>query len=260
MILIKAVFITFFVSCSFKLPANYLGISLKNSVNKAIKREIRSAEFSHKFLYYLEKWHPGDQDKIYHNFTHTLLVADLMDKVIKENATLTNKERTLLLMAALIHDIDPYRNTNTPPVVSSTINFLKGKEASFIFDQVEQQKLLTLINYTDFNPSPLEQEKIWAQADEMAQKYFPNPDWAKKWGRHLAAVDKLAMYVRDWSFAKNSVKGLAFEFKKTDEDLLKNTYKFLKPLKEDLGKLNLSHELRKNFSIILKQFKLLASE
>jgi len=230
--------------------------------NILIKCGLSQEQASH-FLAKLSEWHPGDSGKIYHSLAHSLIVTDLMWQVIEKNQDLDLEQKKMLVFSAALHDVHPTRLHNTPPKVAETLNFLDSPTALFLKNLVDIRKVKSLILYTDFSPVSIKQAQIIKYADEFAIHSDPIAnDWLKTWGRNLAVIDKAAMYTRDERFAEQAVCGLAFELRTeskssspSNEMMLKNTYKFLSSIEEDLKKLHIPKMFQDNFQNVLTHFE-----
>lgn len=190
--------------------------------------------------------HPGEQESIYHNFDHTLEVANLFLGIISQFG-LDNKWKVLGFLAGLLHDLDPERVPNTPPSVERTIQYLENNsEIKAIIDWFCDTfgftvgQLKTLILATDYD-SYLEKrvnkwDKFVSECEIHFQgKFFPTKDdqftnLGLFLGEILAYSDKLATHIQSIDVVLQRIRGLAFELRTlnnsdspTDNELRRGT-------------------------------------
>lgn len=238
---------------------------------------LRSNNVSQTFVEQLTNILKSSDEKIdrpaYHGLIHTARVGNLTASVLNDQGnSLSENQKIILAISALLHDIDPGRKPGSSPRVASTFIWMDNdKNIKQAFDLLYQEKRITkdqiksVIKYTDFDLDPKKLAAIQIEAEQMTERNFDkdSSDVVKIWGRRLAYLDQVAMYVGSFEFAVQSVVGLANEFRSnnpkasspTDAAILSNTYKFLKTRIDDANFSILSKSMQENLLNVHQQFE-----
>jgi hypothetical protein len=209
----------------------------------------------------------------YHGLIHTARVGNLTASVLNDRgSSLSENQKIIFAVSALLHDIDPARKAGSSPRVSSTFIWMDNdKEIDRMFDILYREKNITkeqiksVIKYTDFDLNPKKLAAIQMEAEQMTDRNFEktSADVVKVWGRRIAYLDQVAMYIGSFEFAVQSVVGLANEFRSnnpqvnspSDAAILSNTHKFLKTRIDDANFSILSKTMQKNLLNVYHQFE-----
>lgn len=223
---------------------------------------------------FLDRRHPGDQNKVYHGLGHSREVANLAARLVS-GENLPAEKKILLILAAALHDVDPERADNTPARVSATLAHLDGNDEArgLLLDfggayGFTAAQVKALIMATDFDMDPAKmKEKQDAFARAAAAAFPAEPAWALTWGKRLAFADQTSSYVSSLAEARQRVEGLALEIRTqlqaigkgpgpSDEMILAGTYKFLSSLRNDAALFALlPAEQRENFDAVRAYFE-----
>lgn len=205
--------------------------------------------------------------RLYHSFKHTLLVAITAYEIASNIENISDNDKLLLVISALLHDVDPNRSLGTPPSVTRTLEYFDEDGIGF-FDYLEDDyitkvKIFALILRTDFSPNP----QLMGALIDKAYKYIDtnfngtdvNPVKMKELSELLTFADKISMYTLSVDFATNAVEGLAnevsrFQGAKTFQEMLRGTKDFLKALKDDELFESMPDELKNNFKDVYNYF------
>jgi len=207
-------------------------------------------ELSKYLLLFISYNHPGEQESIYHNFNHTLEVANTSLNIVCQIG-FYNKWKVLVCLAGLLHDIDPSRIHNTPPSVDRTIKFIdSNKEIKSIINWFCEifgftvGQLKTLILATDYDYNPEKRVNKWNKFVSECEIHFQNEFFLTQdnqftnlgvvLGEILAYSDKLATYIQPIDIVLQRISGLAFELRTsnksnlpTNKDLTSKTGHFI---------------------------------
>ncbi|MBI4424110.1 MAG: hypothetical protein HY554_10310 [Elusimicrobia bacterium] len=213
--------------------------------------------------------HPGDQARIYHGLAHTFRLANIQAAVLEGPGDMDSRRAVLLILAALLHDLDPDRTPNTQAKVARTMEYLESDVAQALLAGIAERspfdprQLRALIRFTDFDPDPARLQKLQELAEAEAEGAFEAAaGWAREWGARLAFLDKIAMYTGSVALAERAVRGLGLELRTesgkaepTDELLLANTWRFLEPQLKSPYVALLPRALRSNLAAVFAHFR-----
>ncbi|MBI3552142.1 MAG: hypothetical protein HY077_06460 [Elusimicrobia bacterium] len=225
--------------------------------------------------------HPGDQDKVYHGLGHSQDVPAAVSAILENlpDGAMTERQKVLLIVAAVLHDIDPQRKPETPARVSATLPYLEMDPASVAilaeFGRrygITTAQVQALIKATDFNMDPAAQKAISEDFESRVRSSFPAKEqaWALDWGRKLSFADKSATYLGSVEAADRQVRNLANEIRKAveaatgqaapdrEEVMLRASSKFLKVLRDSPDYAILPASLQRNFEKVYAHFERLA--
>lgn len=208
--------------------------------------------------------HPGRADSVYHGLRHSVEVANLTGRVLRRVDRLTPGRKILLILAAALHDVDPSRPHETPPLVAGTLEHLStDHEARRLledfgdFGGFTPEQVHALIMATDFDDDRLERDAKWARFVRAAESSFEGAPWVFEWGRALSFFDRVATYIVTSDHAIGRVRGLAHELRRrrdgdgpSDADMLEGTREFLASLRREPAFTLLSPEDRSRFESV----------
>lgn len=253
-------------------PPYFVGALTRLGVPEALALKLASYQTSR---------HPGEQREVYHGLAHSQDVPAAAAQILEgpAGASLTTRQKILLIVAAAFHDIDPARAPGTPARVSATLPYLESdRDTRALLSEFERRygftlaQVQTLIKATDFNPDPAGQKTIQDEFQRMADASFAPEEnaWALEWGRKLSFADKSATYLGTFESADRQVLNLAAEIRKAveaatgktapdrGEMMLKGSHSFLKALRDSPDYAILPAALKANFEKVLDHFQQVA--
>ena len=191
-----------------------------------VSHELRAlgvpATLCSRLIRFLKERHPGEQEKIYHSFAHTVEVADLTARMLRRWPKVPADRKILIALAAALHDLDPERYPGTPARVHATIEYLQNNEeahdvVSAFCDRFHftPSQVAALIMATDYSADKQELKRM-QEAFKRAHKYaFGDDPWIDLWGRRLAYWDKIATYLENApEESRRRVAGLGREMRR----------------------------------------------
>jgi hypothetical protein len=219
---------------------------------------------------FLKTRHPGNQERIYHGLAHTYEVAGMTARMLHRWPKVPPERKVLLILSAVLHDLDPKRTPGIPARVEATLVYLQGDpEARRLVAEFCDRfhftpgQVASLIMATDFSEHP-GQMASKLKAFERAHRYhFGNDPWVAEWGRRLAYWDQIASYLHNTpEEIRRRVAGLAREFRRASAGKFRPkagvrgmSFRFLSGLRRN----DLFHYLnaadRARFDRLLRQFK-----
>ena len=192
----------------------------------AFRKELRAlgtpAGLVERLVAFLKTRHPGNQERIYHSFAHTIEVAALTTRMLHRWPKVPAERKVLIALSAALHDLDPERYPGTPARVSATLEYLQGhgEAHSLVSDFCDRfhftpGQVGALIMATDYSADKNELVQL-QEAFKRAHKYaFGDDPWIDEWGRRLAYWDKIATYLENEpQESRRRVAGLGRELRR----------------------------------------------
>jgi endonuclease/exonuclease/phosphatase family metal-dependent hydrolase len=218
---------------------------------------------------FLKDRHPGDQEKIYHNLSHTHEVASLTARMLHRWPNVPADRKVLIILTAALHDLDPHRTPGIPARVEATLEYLQSDDEArkLVADFCDRfhftpGQVGAMVMSTDYSARAEEMEAK-LEAFRKAHRYaFGDDPWVELWGKRLAFWDKIATYLHNThDDSRRRVAGLCRELKKVGakpkSGMTEVSRKFLTALTKEELFTYLPTADQKHFKDLLKRFVVL---